>query len=265
MLKPVEILVAILQKLRSPQGCAWDREQTHESLRGALIEECYELIEAIDKKEDLELLEELGDLLLHIVFHAQIASERDAFSWEDVCRVIVHKMIARHPHVFRPFPTLDGHSEMSDAKSKQEVLSQWEVLKSREKTDRESVLDGVPVSLPALARAQKLQSKASRVGFDWPDDKGARQKVSEELKECDSARKSVDLAAADDNAKLEEEFGDLLFSVVNWARKCGIDAEVALSRASRKFEHRFRLIEAQGISGKSLDEMDEMWRRVKAS
>lgn len=264
MLKPVEILVAIISKLRSAEGCAWDREQTHASLRGALLEECHELIEAIDSHDDQAMLEELGDLLLHVVFHAQIAAERQAFDWEKVCSAIAHKMIQRHPHVFRPFPTLNGHEDMSNAKSPKEILSQWEKLKAREKAHRDSLMDGIPPSLPALARAQKLQEKAARVGFDWPDPTGAREKITEELAECDSILAEEQTIDLDARSRLEMEIGDLLFSIVNWARKHGLDAELALASANRKFEKRFRQMEIAGINGKNLLELEELWQQAKA-
>jgi MazG family protein len=254
MLKPIEILISIMSKLRSEGGCAWDREQTHESLRAALIEECCEVIEAIEDKDLEALREELGDILLHVVFHAQIASESGEFDFEQVCAGIVHKMIARHPHVFKPFPTANGDNQVSNAKDTSEILAQWERLKLKEKSERASVLDGVAKALPALTYAQKIQSKAARVGFDWPDATGPRKKIDEELAEA---------AQAQGNDRLEEELGDVLFAVVNWCRKLGVDAECALMKANRKFERRFREMENMGLVGKSADDMESMWESTK--
>jgi len=255
MLKPIDILTAIMSKLRSEGGCAWDRQQTHHSLRAALIEECCEVLDAIDKNDSTSLCEELGDLLLHVVFHAQIASESGKFDFEQVCAAIVYKMISRHPHVFRPFPTAEGNVEMSQAQGAGEILAQWEKLKQGEKSERTSALDGVAQTLPALSYAQKIQVKAARLGFDWPDAAGARDKIHEELAEAEMA------AEAD---KLEEELGDVLFAVVNWCRKLGVDAECALMKANRKFEGRFRRLEKLGLQGKSVVEVDVLWERVKA-
>jgi MazG family protein len=252
MVSPIDRLKQIVQRLRSPDGCPWDREQTHESLKPHVIEECYELIDAIDEKDDPGMQEELGDLLLQVVLHAQMASEEGRFDFDSIAEVISEKLIRRHPHVFG-----DTKLATSDA-----VLKQWDAIKRREKTDRASALDGVPRGLPALAKAQKIQSKAARVGFDWADAQGALLKVNEEIKE---------LQQADTSEKRAEELGDLLFSVVNFARKSKLDAEDLLEAATRKFSERFRKMEAlaefRGLdfSSLTLSEMDELWDEVKRS
>jgi MazG family protein len=250
MVSPIDRLKQIVQRLRSPVGCPWDREQTHESLKPHVIEECYELIDAIDDKDDEGMQEELGDLLLQVVLHAQMASEEGRFDFDSVAEVISEKLVRRHPHVFG-----DTKLATSDA-----VLKQWDAIKRREKTERASALDGVPRGLPALAKAQKAQSKAARVGFDWPDAEGSLQKVKEEIKE---------LEQVETGEKLAEELGDLLFSVVNFARKSKLDAEELLQAATRKFSERFRkmeaLAEARGLNFASLTlaEMDQLWEQVK--
>jgi tetrapyrrole methylase family protein/MazG family protein len=245
----VDRLAKIVAQLRSPDGCPWDREQTHESLKSHLLEECYELIDAIDAKDDEELKEELGDLLLQVVLHSQMAAEENRFTLEDVAGVIADKLIHRHPHVF-------GETRLPDSEA---VLNQWDRIKRVEKIDRVSALDGVPKTLPALARAQKIQGKAARVGFDWSDAAGPLEKIHEELREVQTTPES----------QLEEEIGDLLFAVVNFARKKKLDAEQALSRATRKFTNRFqemeRLANERGLelASLSLEEMDRFWEDVK--
>jgi MazG family protein len=245
----VDRLAKIVAQLRSPDGCPWDREQTHESLKSHLLEECYELIDAIDARDDTELKEELGDLLLQVVLHSQMAAEENRFTLEDVAGVIADKLIHRHPHVF-------GESRLPDSEA---VLNQWDRIKRAEKIDRLSALDGVPKTLPALARAQKIQGKAARVGFDWSDAAGPLEKIHEELQEVETTSES----------HLEEEIGDLLFAVVNFARKKKLDAEQALNRATRKFTDRFqkmeRLANERGLelASLSLEEMDRLWEDVK--
>jgi tetrapyrrole methylase family protein/MazG family protein len=252
MVSSIDRLKQIVQRLRSPDGCPWDREQTHQSLKPHVIEECYELIDAIDDMDDQEMQEELGDLLLQVVLHAQMASEEGRFDFDSVAEVISEKLIRRHPHVFG-----DTKLATSDA-----VLKQWDAIKRREKTDRESALDGVPRGLPGLAKAQKMQSKAARVGFDWADAEGPLEKVKEEITEIEQA---------ESGEKLAEEIGDLLFSVVNFARKSKLDAEELLQAANRKFSDRFRKMEALAasrglkLSPLTLSEMDQLWNEVKQS
>ncbi|MGD9497375.1 MAG: nucleoside triphosphate pyrophosphohydrolase [Armatimonadota bacterium] len=244
-------LVRVMARLRAPDGCPWDREQTHSSLRPYLLEETHEALEALDAEDWRRLCEELGDLMLQIVFHAQVAAERGDFDVEDVIAGIVAKLHRRHPHVF-------GDVQVSGSA---EVLDRWEKLKREESgyEDRESALDGVPESLPALQRAHKLQRRAARVGFDWDDARGARAKIDEELAEVD--------AAAD--GALEDEIGDLLFAVVNYARLRGVEPESALRRASARFARRFRAVERAAGSPERLREMtlgqmDELWEQAKA-
>src|ERR1700730_18636559 len=247
----VDRLRHIVARLRSPDGCPWDREQTHQSLKPHLIEECYELIDAIDAGDDKEIKEELGDLLLQVVLHSQMASEENRFSMDDVASVIADKLGNRHPHVF-------GETRLPDSAA---VLMQWEVIKRAEKQERRSALDGVPKTLPALARAQKVQSKAARVGFDWNSAEGALEKVREELREIESAPENC----------LPEEVGDLLFAVVNFARKKELDAEQLLNQATAKFGARFQAMErlaadrGMEFSSLTLPQMDLLWEETKAA
>jgi len=253
-IEPVARLREIVARLRAPDGCPWDREQTHESLRAGLLEETYELIDAIDRADDSNLREELGDLLLHVVMHAQMASERGVFEFDAVATEICEKLIRRHPHVF-------GDKSAADS---DEVLQQWEQIKRAEKTERSSVLDGVPKALPALMRAKKVQKKASRVGFDWNAAAEVVAKVEEELDELKSA------LAAGSEAAVAEEMGDLLFSLVNLSRKLNLDPEMILNAATDKFITRFRAVEqAAATAGKrveecSAEELNAYWDAEKA-
>ncbi len=237
--------------LRGPGGCPWDIEQTHTSLRGGLIEEAYEVVDAIDTHDDANLREELGDLLLQVVFHAQIATEEGRFDFDALTHEHCEKLIRRHPHVF-------GGDSCEDSTA---VLKRWEEIKRAEKGGVESVLDHVSGALPALVRAEKIQKKAAKVGFDWPEVAPVFDKVREELHEIETAPAE----------KVEEEIGDLLFSVVNLARKLHIDAETALHGATRKFSTRFRAIEALArerglkLEAMSLTELDRLWDEVKAA
>lgn len=249
----VSRLREIVARLRAPDGCPWDREQTHESLRAALVEECYEAIEAIEKADDANLREELGDLLLHVVMHAHLAGERQVFTFEEVVEGICEKLIRRHPHVF-------GDASAEDS---QEVLRQWEQIKRAEKGDRASIMDGLPISLPGLLRAQNAQKKAARVGFDWDDAGGVLAKIEEEIAELKAA------VASGDIRHTEEELGDLLFSVVNLSRKLQVDSETALVGSTRKFIARFREVEAAitarggRIEDSSPEEMNAHWDEAK--
>jgi len=249
-------LVEVMARLRAEDGCPWDREQTHQSLKPYLLEEAYEALEAIDAGDFPELCKELGDVLLQIVFHAQIASEAGHFTSGDVCRAIVDKLVYRHPHVFA-----DTQVDSSD-----QVVTNWEQLKRQEKGESEkphSALDGVPKQLPALLRAQRVQSRASRVGFDWDKIDGPLDKVEEEFAEL---RREVEAGNSD---KAEEEFGDLLFALVNTARFLKVDPEDSLRRAVSKFERRFRAVETtfrgrgEELSDATLEEMDRVWDQVK--
>ena len=240
-------LVAIVRRLR--RDCPWDRVQTHESLRPMLIEEAYEVLEAIDSRDYTELKKELGDLLLHILFHSEIGLETAEFDLDSVIRAEADKLVYRHPHVF-------GDVKIGSAEG---VAKNWEQLKRRE-SGRTSVLDGVPASLPALQRAARIQDKASKVGFDWTEQQSVWKKVREEIEEFEAEVLSERRA---------EEFGDLLFSLVNLSRHQSIDAEQTLRAATQKFERRFReveqRVEASGrpMSAFSLDELDAIWDEVK--
>lgn len=249
-----EAFQELVVHLRAPDGCPWDRDQTHLSLRPYLLEETYEVLTALDSEDEESLREELGDLLLQVVLHAQIAHEHGEFSMADVLRAIHEKLVRRHPHVF-------GDLEVKD---KQVVLHNWEKLKSAEKhgasENHNGVLDGVSPTLPALVQAQAYQERVSRVGFDWLDIQGVVEKISEELSEVSQA------ASAEDS---EQEIGDLLFSVVNLARWLNIDAESALRSANRKFRHRFETLEStirsQGrdVSELTVIELNELWDAIK--
>ena len=251
-------LVAIMARLRGPGGCPWDRKQTHVSLRPYLLEETYEALEAIDAGDDAELCKELGDVLLQVVFHAQIAAEEGRFDIEAVGQAIVDKLIRRHPHVFD-----DASADGAD-----EVLLRWEQIKKQERREQgeaaPSLLEGIPKHLPALMRAHRIQARVSQQGFDWDDIDGTLDKVEEEIAEVRKAWKVGEAAA------VEEEFGDLLFSLVNVSRFLKVDPEQALRRAIAKFERRFRALEetvhARGeeIAALSLAALDEIWNEVKA-
>lgn len=251
---PINQLRAIVARLRAPEGCPWDREQTHASLRAGLIEEAYEVVEAINQNDDTNLCEELGDLLLQPIFHAQIAAEEGRFNFDDVARRIVEKLLRRHPHVF-------GEDQCADSA---EVLRKWDDIKRAEKGGKaESALDGISGGLPALMRAEKVQKKAARVGFDWSEIAPVLAKIREELVEVEAE------LPGNDGSKIEEEIGDLLFSVVNLARKLKVDGETALQRSTDKFSARFRQVEAlaskRGLAMEklSLAELDAIWDEVK--
>ena len=246
-------LCAIVAKLRAPDGCPWDREQTNESLVPALIEEAYETAEAARAQDDAHFREELGDLLLLVVMHAQIAHETGRFGIEEVIRQVSDKLIRRHPHVF-------GTSKAHDAGA---VLKQWEAIKREEKNADLHYLASLPKALPALVRAQKAQSKAARVNFDWTALRDVIAKVEEEFAETKEAIQSKQ------QKKIEDEVGDLLFAVVNLARKCKIDAETALQSATDKFVARFNQLEdelkalGRKLGEAELAEMDAIWDRIK--
>src|SRR6059058_1095878 len=246
-------LCDIVAKLRAPGGCPWDREQTHESLLAAVIEEAYEVTEAARAKNDAHFCEELGDLLLLVVMHAEIASEAGRFNIDEIIRDVSNKLIRRHPHVFGT----------SDARDSGAVLKQWEAIKRKEKKADSHYLASLPKALPALMRAQKAQSKAARVNFDWTEVRDVVAKVEEELREMKEA------IAALDRGTIEEEIGDVLFAVVNLARKCKIDAESALQKATNKFRARFNRVEdelrRQGkrLGDVDLSEMDAIWNEIK--
>lgn len=252
-----ERLVGIMARLRGEGGCPWDREQTRESLRPFVLEEAYEVLEALDEENVEKLKEELGDLLLQVVFHAQVASERGEFTIAEVLTIIADKLVRRHPHVF-------GEATASTAK---EVLHNWERLKRnerREKAGKASALEGVPKELPALLRAHRLQDKTSRVGFDWKETGEVFTKVEEELAELKAAARTAN------PQRIEEELGDLLFALVNLSRFLQVNPEDALRKAIARFIARFHYMEeAMAERGKdlaeaSLEEMDALWEEAKA-
>lgn len=254
-------LVELMQRLLAPDGCPWDREQDMSTLRRYVLEEACEVIDAIDSGDRTELEEELGDLALQVVFLAELARKEGAFGPDDVVRAVCDKLVRRHPHVFA-----DARAESSE-----QVLQNWERIKSAEKGDR-GLLDGVARSLPALYRAQRMSDKAARVGFDWPDGRGSRDKVSEEVGELDEA------LASGDRDRVEHELGDLLFALVNLARHAGVDAEIALRKTGDRFAARFAHVEKRVRErhggwpraedgkpgpGLPLDELDAYWDEAK--
>lgn len=239
----LEKLVEVMRHLRGPEGCPWDRKQTFESLRPCIIEECAELVDSIDEKDVEGIKEELGDVLMHVVLHSQIADEQGLFNIHDVAQVICEKMIRRHPHVFGD----------ESAQTAEEVPGLWERVKAEEKPDRfESAIDGVPRSLPPLMKAIEIQKKASKVGFEWESQEQVLSKIDEELQEV------RDAIASGDDAHVDEEIGDLLFAVACLTRyRKGKTADVLLNEATRKFADRFKFMEGlMKETGVSFDEMD---------
>jgi MazG family protein len=254
----VERLRRILARLRGPGGCPWDREQTLATLKPCLIEECYELLDVMDGADCEAHAEELGDVLLQVLFQTQIREERGEFSLEDVANRLADKLVRRHPHVF-------GNTQVDGT---EDVLRNWELIKKDEKSAAadaapRSALAGVPAALPALLRAQRVQAKAARVGFDWPDEQGPRGKIEEELAELEAA-----IAAGDPQA-MASEMGDLLFSLVNLCRFLKIDAEEALRTCTARFSRRFQIIErklhedGRNMSTCNLEELDVLWEAAK--
>jgi nucleoside triphosphate diphosphatase len=254
-------LVELMQRLLSPDGCPWDREQDFASLRRYVLEEACEVIDAIEGGDRTELCEELGDLALQVVFLSELGRREGSFGPDDALHAVIEKLVRRHPHVFADV----------EVEGSEEVLRNWETIKAGEKRDK-GVLDGVPRSLPALYRAQRMSEKVSRVGFDWPDGRGSRAKVAEELVELDEA------VASGDAARIEHELGDTLFALVNFARHQKIDAETALRHAADRFRERFSHVEARvraahggwpkGEDGKpsrglGLEELDGYWEEAK--
>ena len=246
----------VMQTLLSPEGCLWDREQTHSSLKHYLIEETYEFLEAIDENNPAKMEEELGDLLFHIMFHAAIAEKNNTFSLASVTAVINKKMIRRHPHVF----------SNTTVNSVDDVWINWDKIKREEKKEKDeegSLLKNIPKNLPALLRAEKLQKRAARVGFDWANVAGVWEKIHEEIEEIKTSIKENNPDA------IKEEIGDALFSLVNLARKFDIDPEEALQLSSNKFMSRFTYIEealqkeGRSLKDSSLDEMDSLWKEAK--
>jgi ATP diphosphatase len=249
--RPIDRLLAVMARLRDPErGCEWDTVQTFATIAPYTIEEAYEVADAIERGDMTELKDELGDLLLQVVFHARMAEEAGLFAFDDVATAISDKMERRHPHIFGD--RAEGGHHL------------WEIIKAEERAAKgnadapASALDGVALGLPALLRAEKVQKRAARTGFDWPDPSGARAKIDEELAEVEAAGSDVDR---------EEEIGDLLFAMVNWSRKLGVDPETALRAATAKFERRFRDMEqsaGDAFAGLDLDAKEQLWIAAKA-
>lgn len=249
-IKELKNLIDVVAKLRAPDGCPWDREQTHKSLKPNMLEEAYETIDAIDSNDMDNLREELGDVLLQVVLHAQIASEEGAFNIEDVAKELKEKLIHRHPHVF-------GNEKVS---STSDVLKNWDKLKQEEKTYRKSVMDGISKAQSALMSAQKISKKAVKTGFEWPSEQSLYDCIFSEYEEFKDAKQEGD------KDHMEEEFGDILFATVNLARWNKIDAEQALIRANKKFMARFRKMEEiaeKSLNDYSFEEYDALWKKAK--
>lgn len=253
----IDRLLNVMERLRDPEtGCPWDIAQTSQSIAQYTIEEAYEVVDAIEQGDVEELKSELGDLLLQVVFHAQMSKEKGQFSFDDVAAAISEKMEERHPHIF---------GDLTDI-SAEDVRINWEALKEKERRDKaqSGTLDGIAMALPALVRAYKLQKRASRVGFDWNDPQKVMRKIQEECAELTEAKESLSHDA------IEDEFGDILFAVVNLGRHLGVEAENALKRTNAKFTHRFEYIEAQlsaqgvAIQDASLDQMEALWQAAKS-
>ena len=253
----VKPITDVMNTLLGENGCPWDKEQTHESLRKNLLEEAHEVVEAIDSQDMGHLKEELGDVLLQVVFHAKLAEQEGHFNLNDVVDAITEKMIRRHPHIFADVKADDAET----------VLTNWEEIKKKEKggkgeAESKSIMSKLPPTLPALMKAEKVQQKAHRVGFDWDDAEGPKAKIIEELDEIDAAMRG--------DGDVEEEIGDLLFSAVNLARFAKVDPEQALNRSVQKFVDRFRAMEAKIMLDKkdfsqyTLEELDEIWDICKA-
>ena len=276
MSDPFDRLVQLMAKLRAPDGCPWDRKQTHESLKPYLLEETYEVLESIDGRESGRLREELGDVLLQVIFHAQIGAEERTFTIQDVIEHLSDKLVRRHPHVFATVPKQEG------SMTPDQVYHRWEQIKREERQNSgasTSVLDGVPKTLPALLRAYQHQARTSRVGFDWPKNRqGLAQvfgKVREEIGELEQAvgdKASAETEAgrrAGSHDRIEAELGDLFFSLVNLSRRLKINPEDALRRATDRFTERFRFVEQEAakagrpLESMKLEELDALWERAK--
>ena len=243
-------LVEVIARLRAKDGCEWDREQTHSTLRPNMIEEAYEAVDAIDDNDLKHLQEELGDVLLQVLLHSQIASEEGAFSIEDVSRELKEKLIHRHPHVF-------GNVKVN---STDDILNNWDKLKAEEKTHRKSAMDGISKAQSALMSAQKISKRAVKTGFEWPNEKSLYDCIYSEFEEFKEAE------AEGDREHMEEEYGDILFATVNLARWNKIDAEQALLKANKKFMKRFRKMEelaTKPLNDYSFEEYDALWKQAK--
>jgi ATP diphosphatase len=255
MERPIDKLLAIMARLRDPEnGCPWDREQDFSTIAPYTIEEAYEVADAIKRDDRAALKDELGDLLLQVVFHARMAEEAGIFAFDDVANAISDKMIRRHPHVF-------GDGRIAGVAAQNEA---WEAHKAKEREangNADSVLDGIALAFPALLRAGKVSRRAARIGFDWPDARAVIPKLTEEIAEIEA-----EIASGAGKDRLEDEVGDLLFAATNLARKLDIEPETALRRATAKFERRFRRVEtlaAERGTGRDLDALEKLWQQVK--
>ncbi|NVJ61324.1 MAG: nucleoside triphosphate pyrophosphohydrolase [Gammaproteobacteria bacterium] len=259
----IERLLSIMSQLRDPDsGCPWDLKQTYKTIVPYTIEETYEVADAIEREDYHDLKSELGDLLFQVVFYAQLAKEDSRFEFDDIVNAIADKLERRHPHVF-------GEKEFT---SEQELHQAWEKEKHRERQEKSqsaSILDDVPATLPALARAQKIQKRAAKLGFDWPDDSGVWDKLYEEVEELRDAV-AEQQSAKGSNEQVEDELGDVLFSIINLSRHLGVDSETALRRATKKFDSRFRVVETlvknknQDFANLSIEELELLWQRAKS-
>src|SRR5215471_15294834 len=261
-----EKLVEIMSTLRGPDGCPWDKQQDFNSLKPMLVEEVYEVLEAVENQDFDGLSEELGDMLLHVLFHAQLGKETGQFDINTVVEKISDKLVRRHPHVFGD----------ESASTSEEVIKNWEAIKAREKAEKlknrtpeqRSLLEGIPSKLPAIHEAHQISSRAARVGFDWPDVEGIFDKLQEEVGELKEVISSS--GSEEKRDRLEDEIGDMLFVIVNIARYLKIDSESALKRANRKFKTRFRYMEAElakegkSLEQSSLEEMETLWQKAKS-
>jgi MazG family protein len=263
-----ERLIEIMATLRGPNGCPWDKQQDFNSLKPMLVEEVYEVLEAVENGDFDGISEELGDLLLHVVFHAQLGKEAGKFDINDVIAKISDKLVRRHPHVF-------GNESAS---SPEEVIKNWEAIKAQEKAqkltsrtqEQRSLLEGIPSKLPAIHEAHQISSRAARVGFDWPDIEGIFDKLQEEVRELKDEISTPSSNSDERRARLEDEIGDMFFVIVNIARYLKIDSESALKRANRKFKSRFQYMESElARNGKTLEqtsfeEMEALWQKAKS-
>ena len=253
--RPIDTLLDIMARLRDPErGCPWDREQDFVTIAPYTIEEAYEVADAIERGDLAALKDELGDLLLQVVFHARMAEEAGAFAFDDVANAISDKMIRRHPHVF-------GDAEIASVPAQNEAWEAHKAAERRASGGGDSVLDGIALAFPALLRAGKVSRRATRIGFDWPDARGVIAKINEEVAEIEA---ELDTGGGPD--RLEDEIGDLLFAVANLARKLDVEPETALRRATAKFERRFRQVEklaAERGAGRDLDALEALWQQVK--
>ena len=261
----LEDLLYLMRRLRDPEsGCPWDLKQTFGTIVPYTLEEVYEVVDTIEREDYPHLREELGDLLFQVVFYSQLAEEQTLFNFNDIIHSLVDKLVTRHPHVF-PQGTLQSERDSSQSVDDHQIKQTWESLKKSERKDKgyHSILADIPVSLPALTRAQKLQKRAATNGFDWPSEQGVLAKLEEE---CDELKEAIEQG---DQEQINEELGDLMFTVVNLCRHMNVDAETSLRKASAKFEQRFQYVEqalqsnGKKLSETSLEQLDQLWNEAK--